>query len=135
MNPPATATAASLVRAPLLLRLFACKLQEFFVFGASQNLLNKFQHFLLFGQPYICIYIANMQISKIKAWNPKTLESCAFLRFSIAIFFDQNFMFLKIAMFSIHGFKQVARNYRRIVFFKKHFCHKPMCFLVFFNSQ
>jgi hypothetical protein len=42
MNPPATATAASLVRAPLLLRLFACKLQEFFVFGASQNLLNKF---------------------------------------------------------------------------------------------
>jgi hypothetical protein len=48
MNPPATATAASLVRAPLLLRLFAllcllaCKLQEFFVFGASQSLLNKF---------------------------------------------------------------------------------------------
>ncbi len=51
-----------------------------------------------------------MLISKIKAWNPKTLESCAFFRFSIAIFFDQNLLFKKIAMFSIHGFKQVAKN-------------------------
>jgi hypothetical protein len=79
-----------------------------------------------------------MLISKIKACNPKnpkTLESCAFLRFSIAIlFFDQNLHFKKIAMFSIHGFKQVARNYRRIVFLKT-FCHKTMCFLGFFNSH
>ncbi len=58
MNPPATATAASLVLVCFALICFACllaKLQEFFVFGASACSTTS-NHFFFFFWLYLYTY-------------------------------------------------------------------------------